>query len=207
MELIIKKTVVGKWKVNCYLIASGSEGWIVDPGDEVENIIDCLGLNAFQLKGIINTHGHFDHIGAVASIKEKYTIPFFIHSKDKRIVTQGNLYRRMVGDASVVATPLVDKYLDDLTTLDLGDRKILVHHIPGHSAGSVCFEIDDNLFCGDIFFGNNIGRTDLPGGNKNSLAMSVSYIFDKFIGFQIHPGHGESFILDELLIEKLKLKI
>jgi glyoxylase-like metal-dependent hydrolase (beta-lactamase superfamily II) len=207
MELIIKKIVVGKWKVNCYLIASGNVGWIIDPGDETENIIDDLNLDAFELKGIINTHGHFDHIGAVAAIKEKYKIPFFIHSKDKRIVTQGNLYRRMVGDNTVVLTPLIDDYLDDLIPLELMDKKILTHYIPGHSTGSVCFEIEGNLFCGDIFFGNNIGRTDLPGGNKDSLVASVNYIFDKFIGFYVHPGHGESFILDKPLIEKLKLKI
>lgn len=207
MELIIKKIVVGKWKVNCYLIASGNAAWVIDPGDEVENIVHGLQLDSFQLKGIINTHGHFDHIGAVAAIKEKYKIPFLIHSKDKRVVTQGNLYSRMVGDNAVVLTPLIDYYLDDLTPLEIGSKKILIHYVPGHSTGSVCFEIEGNLFSGDIFLGNNIGRTDLPGGNKDSLVASVNYIFDKFIGFKIHPGHGESFILDKPLVEKLKLKI
>ena len=207
MELNIKKVVVGKWKVNCYLISLGKLGWIIDPGDEFENIVHDLELDSFQLKGIINTHGHFDHIGAVAAIKEKYKIPFFIHSRDKRIVTQGNLYRRMVGDDTVVVTPLIDDYLDDLRPLEISDKKILIHYIPGHSTGSVCFEIEGNLFSGDIVFENNIGRTDLPGGNKSLLAGSVNYIFDKFTGFQIHPGHGESFILDQPLIEKLKLRI
>lgn len=207
MDVTIKAITVGNWKVNCYIIALGNEEWLIDPGDDFETIINHLGLDTIKLKGIINTHGHFDHIGAVADIKEKYKIPFLIHSKDERLIGQGNLYRRMAGDLAVKKTPVIDKYLDNLAYLELQDKRIVIHYTPGHTAGGVCFEIDGNLFSGDLIFKNNIGRTDLPGGNKKLLLTSVNYIFKNFIGFRIYPGHGESFILEEDFIKKNKLGV
>jgi glyoxylase-like metal-dependent hydrolase (beta-lactamase superfamily II) len=205
MDLTIKVVTVGNWRVNCYLIAVGDKGWLIDPGDEYEIIVSSFDLDSFKLEGIINTHGHFDHIGAVADIKEKYKIPFLIHSKDKRLVNQSNLYRKIAGDSSIKKTPAIDKYLDDFPFLGLHDKRILIHYIPGHTNGGVCFEIDGNLFTGDLFFKNRVGRTDLPGGSKSSLSTSIKYIFNRFLGFRIYPGHGESFILEEGLIKILNL--
>lgn len=207
MEVSIKVITVGNWKVNCYIITFGDEGWLIDPGDDYESIISHLCLDTLKLKGIINTHGHFDHIGAVADIKEKYKIPFLIHSKDERLIRQGNLYRKMAGDLTVKKTSVIDKYLDNLTCLELQNKRILIHYTPGHTAGSVCFEIDGNLFSGDLLFEKNVGRTDLPGGNNELLLTSVNYIFKNFIGFRIYPGHGESFILEEDFIKKNKLGV
>lgn len=207
MEIKINVITVGNWKVNCYLVSCANEAWIIDSGDDFETIVRYLFLDNFNLKGIINTHGHFDHIGAVAEIQQKYKIPFLIHSKDKRLVSQGNLYRRMAGDITVKQTPVIDTYLDNITYLKLQDKRILIHHTPGHTSGCVCFEIDENLITGDLFFENSVGRTDLAGGNKDLLLTSLNYIFEKFKGFRIHPGHGESFILDLNLINKLKLMI
>jgi hydroxyacylglutathione hydrolase len=204
MELSIKVIVVGNWKVNCYLITLGNDCWLVDPGDEFESVVSYFNLDNLKLNGIINTHGHFDHIGAVAEIKEKYNVPFLIHSKDERLVYQSNLYRRMAGDLSTIKTPSIDKYLDDLSFLELHDKRILIHYTPGHTNGGVCFEIAGSLFTGDLFFEKYVGRTDLPGGNIQSLSSSISFVFDRFMGFRIYPGHGESFILDKNLINKLK---
>lgn len=207
MELSINVIVVGTWKVNCYLIALGKESWLIDPGDEFERIVSDFNLYNLKIQGIINTHGHFDHVGAIQEIKEKFKIPFFIHSKDERLVNQSNLYRKMAGDSSVTKTPVIDKYLDDIPFLGLAKEKILIHYTPGHTNGGVCFEIGRNLFVGDLFFKKIAGRTDLPGGNKNLLLSSLNYIFNQFVGFRIHPGHGEPFFLDENLIKKLKQTI
>jgi hydroxyacylglutathione hydrolase len=207
MEVTIRVITVGNWKVNCYAVTIGDEGWLIDPGDEYEKIISYLNLDIFRLKGILNTHGHFDHSGAIAEIKEKYQIPYLIHSRDERLMKQANLYRRMAGDLSIKKTPKVDKYLDNIGYIILQDKRLLIHYTPGHTGGSVCFEIDGNLFTGDLFVENKIGRTDLPGGNKSALSISINYVFDKFLGFRIHPGHGESFILDEKLIKIIKRTI
>tara|TARA_B110000240_G_scaffold166937_1_gene188505 strand:+ start:14144 stop:14767 length:624 start_codon:yes stop_codon:yes gene_type:complete len=204
MEVIINKITLGNWKENCYLISCEDEAWIVDPGDDFEKIIRDLNLNDYKLKGIINTHGHFDHIGAVAQIKEKYDIPFFIHSKDKRLLTQGNLYRRMVGNMAIYKTPTIDEYLDNIEYFELKTHKIFIHHSPGHTNGGVCFEICENLFAGDMLLKNNNFSFNLPGANKELMSLSLNYIFEKFKGFKIHPGHGELFILDDDSINKFK---
>ena len=204
MELIISKIVLGSWKENCYLIACEDEAWVIDPGDDGEAIIRDLNLNEYKLKGIINTHGHFDHIGAVAQIKNKYDIPFFIHSKDKRLLTQGNLYRRMVGNTVLCETPVIDEYLDDIEYFTLKSHKIFVHHLPGHTNGSVCFEVCGNLFVGDMLLKNDRFSFNLPGANKELMSLSLTYIFDNFRGFNIYPGHGEFFGLDDDSINRFK---
>jgi len=207
MTLTIKVITLGEWKVNCYLISLDSECWLIDPGDESERVASNFNLDKFKLIGILNTHGHFDHIGAVADIKERYKIPFLIHSKDERLVNQSNLYRKIAGDSIIKKTPSIDIYLDELVSLELHNKQILVHYTPGHTNGSTCFEIDGNLFTGDLLFENKVGRTDLPGGNKNLLLTSINFVLDKFKGYRIYPGHGKSFILDENLINKLRMTI
>lgn len=206
MYIDIKTIAVGTWKVNCYLVALGNEGWIIDPGDEAENIIHFLNLDNYKLKGIINTHGHFDHVGAVSEIKEKYNIPFFIHSKDKRLISHGNLYRGFSGDSSIKKTPIIDDYLDTFPFIKIKDKKIMIYHTPGHTPGSVCYEIDGNLITGDLFFKDKIGRTDLPGSNTKLILTSIKYIFENFRGFLIRPGHGESFLLNESIIDEIMFK-
>lgn len=205
MAVEINTIAVGSQNTNCYLVASGEYAWLIDPGDEYELITSYLNLDKYKLKGIINTHAHFDHIGAVTEIKEKYNIPFFLHSKDKRLLSQANLMKRMVGDVKTLRTPVIDGYLDDMIYFDLNKEKILIHPVPGHTNGSVSFEIAGNLFIGDLFFENTIGRTDLPGGNKELLVESVNFIFKNYIGFRIFPGHGKSFILDNNLIKKINI--
>ncbi len=204
MEVTIKSITVGLWKTNCYLIAFGNEGLLVDPGEDFETIINSFNLDNIKLKGIINTHGHFDHIGAVAELKERYKIPFFIHSKDKRLIGQSNIYRGMAGDPTVKETPIIDDFLDNFEYIELKDKKVKIHYTPGHTAGCVCFEIDGNLFTGDTIYNDNIGRYDLPSGNKDMLINSINYILKNFKGYKIYSGHGESFILDEKHIENIK---
>lgn len=205
MNIIINKVTVGQWKVNCYLISCEDEAWIIDPGDDVKTIINNFDLNNFDLKGIVNTHSHFDHIGAVAEIKERYNVPFFLHSKDKRLATQGNLYRRMLGDTTICKTPIIDEFLDDLPFLELKKHKIIIHHTPGHTNGGVCFEINNNLFSGDMLLKSSGAISNLPGSNNELMEVSLDFIFEKFKGFTIYPGHGKSFILDNDSINKFKL--
>ncbi len=204
MGLQIKHVTVGKWNENCYLIRNGSEGWLIDPGDNFALIDEELGIAKMRIHGIINTHGHFDHLGAVDEFKTKYNLPFYLHSRDKQIARQANLYRRLAGDTTVFTTPKIDIFLDDIQYLPLGQEKIFIHHMPGHSPGSVCFEIANCLVSGDIIFNSTIGRTDLPGGNNVMLGDSVEYLIKHFAGHIIYPGHGASFVLDETVIEKIK---
>jgi hydroxyacylglutathione hydrolase len=196
----IIKSTVGKWKENSYLLNIDGSEYIIDPGDEYSKLKVDFKIN--HLMGIINTHGHFDHLGAVADFMIDYNAPFSIHSKDKRLVSQANLYRKLAGDNTIVKTPKIDIYLDEIKEIQFLNEKIKIHHTPGHTEGSVSFEIRDNLFVGDLILKDTIGRVDLPGGNIEKLKNSIQFVLSNFKNFIIHPGHGESFKLDDLAIER-----
>jgi len=203
MSVQILYRTVGRWKENSYLLLHNNKGWLIDPGDGftmLDHEFNCPGIT---ILGIINTHGHFDHLGAVSAFKEKYSLPFYIHSKDKQLVHQANLYRKLAGDNTVIKTPAIDFFLDDSPGLLLEDKKIIIHHTPGHSHGSVCFEVDHCLISGDLLFEKNIGRTDLPGGNLEMLKSSIKFVLHNFQGYTIYPGHGQPFVLDSAVIEGL----
>jgi hydroxyacylglutathione hydrolase len=200
---IIHKTV-GAWKENTYLIIKDNQALVIDPGDNFDELDIYFGTYSVKYIAILNTHGHFDHVGAVQEFRLKYNIPFYIHSKDKRLVHQANLFRRITGISGVNLTPTIDFFLDDLSFMQLSNLKIKIHHVPGHSEGSVAFEIENNLILGDLFFNDSIGRNDLPGGNFKKLIESINYILTNFKNYMIYPGHGLPFILDDIKIEKLK---
>lgn len=199
-QITIKSCTVGKWAENTYLIAVGNEAYIVDPGDQFEKLEEEF--SQYSILGILCTHAHFDHVGAAANFQKKYNIPFYLHSKDKRLLTQANLYRKLAGASDVNSTPKIDFFLDNIDHLMLSNQEIKIHYLPGHTMGSVAFEINNSLISGDIIFKNSIGRIDLPGGTASLLESSVKFICNKFKNYKIHPGHGESFLLDELTIEK-----
>ena len=204
MEVEIKYHTVGKWRENSYLIKFGNDAWLVDPGDEFESLEIIFRVSELTLKGIINTHGHFDHVGAVSQFKEKYNLAFYIHSRDKQVLRQASLYKKLAGGNSFLITPIIDEYLDDRKTVVVNKKDIKIHHTPGHTNGSVSFEIDKSLITGDLMFKANIGRVDLPGGNIKLLKESVLYVLQNFEGFMIYPGHGEPFLLDKEVISTLK---
>lgn len=207
MEVNIKYRTVGLWRENSYCISYRNEAFLVDPGDEYEALCEAFSDVLPSVKAIINTHGHFDHIGAVYEFQQNFGFPFYMHSKDKRILHHANLYRKIAGDDAIVKTPVIDFLLDEQESFTLSGKTIKIHHTPGHSAGSVCFEIDDNLISGDLFFADTIGRTDLPGGNSEQINASIESIINRFEGFQIYPGHGSPFLLDRQAIENLRGKL
>lgn len=196
--LSVIKCTVGVWKENAYLVSNNKETILIDPGDEFETIDAVFIDNTLPpISWVVATHGHFDHIGATQGFKIKYNIPFGIHSKDRRILHQANLYRKFAGDNTIFITPKIDFNLENNVGLTLGESNVVIHHTPGHSEGSVSLEIGKNLFSGDILLFNEIGRTDLPGGDKEKIIDSIRFILNNFIGYTIYPGHGMPFILDE----------
>lgn len=204
MDLNIRYVCVGKWKENSYIIEYNGQSILIDPGDNFDELDREFEKNDTQHVAIINTHGHFDHVGAVAAFKEKYGLPFYLHSKDRRILTQANIIRRFADDNGYVKIPTIDHYLDTLPSFDLHDKKIIFHHTPGHSHGSVCMEIDNNLFSGDILFSDCIGRTDLPGGDEELLKKTLKFVIERFKGYSIFPGHSKPFVLDNEVIGSIQ---
>ena len=201
MEIYCKR--IGEWNENSYLIVEDENALLIDPGDYFNELDDFFNTYNVSYLAILNTHGHFDHIGAVEEFRVKYKIPFYLHSKDKRIVHQANLFRKLAGLSTVRLTPKIDFFLDSIQEIDLLPSKLKIHYTPGHSEGSVCFEIGNNLLSGDLIFNDSIGRNDLPGGDLKKLKESIKYLVKNFEGFNIYPGHGIPFVLDKEKISTL----
>lgn len=194
----VKVCTVGRFQENSYLIDNGEYSILIDPGAEPEKIWSTFfEVVPSPLHSILATHGHFDHVGGVEYFKKKYNVSFGMNLNDKRILSQANLYRKISGETEFYPTPQIDFEIGNTQSIRLGGVNLKIHQTPGHSEGSVVIELDKMLFCGDVILENQIGRTDLPGGNKDKLVNSVKYIAERFVGFRIYPGHGSDFIMDE----------
>jgi len=191
--LLVEKIINGKWKENCYVIqGKNKEGLIIDPGSEPEKIIKFILKMKLNVLAILNTHAHYDHIGAISAMKDKYSIPFYLHSRDSKLLKHANLYRMVFDADDPISIPEVDYYIDDLKTpLQIGDFSIQVLFSPGHTQGGVCFLIGNNLFSGDTLFKGAIGRVDLPGGDKTVLYNTLKNLSKLPLELMVYPGHGK----------------
>ncbi|MGE3404420.1 MAG: MBL fold metallo-hydrolase [Vicinamibacterales bacterium] len=165
------------------------EAVLIDPGDEVDELLAEVHQRELQVQHILLTHAHIDHVTGVATARDVLDAPVHLHRDDlflyERTVEQG----RMFGfDAK--QPPPVDHYYDR-SPIRFGDFDVHVHHTPGHCPGGVCLQIGHHLFVGDTLFAGSIGRTDLPGGNYEVLMRSITeVIFQLGDEAVVHPGHG-----------------
>lgn len=186
--------VVGPFAVNCYLLweETNLTAVIIDPGAEPETItywIDELGL---EPAAILLTHGHGDHIAAVAELKKQYEVPLYVGAGDEDLLANPSANVSAFFDHPVVA-PAPDHLVQDEQKLTIGGLHLTVMATPGHTVGGVCYmeESTGRLFCGDTLFAGSIGRTDLAGGDHQQLLNSIQ---DKIMTlpdvFVVLPGHG-----------------
>lgn len=197
LDFKIEKLTVGQWKVNVYFLIIENDTWIVDPGDDFKLLVSYIETNNLNVLGILLTHGHFDHIASAEKLKQKYGVEIHMHSKDKKILRQANLYRKLSGGTGIQKTPIIERYLDDIDSIKFNDNVINIYQTPGHSSGSISLEINNHLIIGDLFFYNKIGSTNLPGGNVEELKKSIILLANQFKDFNIQPGHGRTFKFDE----------
>ena len=180
---------VGELEVNCYLLTEGSSAVIIDPGASFEVLVKRIEEQNLSLKAIILTHGHFDHIGAVAKLVEKFDAPVYAHKDDEEMLTD-NEKSLATGFGCSVDPCKIDVYLEDGKTVEIGGIKFDVYHTPGHSNGGVCLYTNGVLFTGDLLFKNSIGRFD-RGDLRTELA-SLKCVMDTFDdGTIVFAGHGE----------------
>ena len=204
----IKRIITGKWRENCYIINNSSNnGLIIDPGEKPDAIFKHINKNNINVLAIINTHAHFDHIGAVSTLKDTLEIPFYLHSKDKRLLRSANLYKIVFEGDKTITIPLVDYYFEESDTkIEFSDFTVKIIQTPGHTEGSVCFQIDNYLFTGDTIFEKDIGRVDLPGGNKEKLIVSLKQLSKLPDSLKLYPGHGNSSTMQYVLRNNKKFK-
>lgn len=190
--MIVKPIVVGPLQVNCYLLICEETGSaaVIDPGDDAEAILQVVRDAGCRVELIINTHGHFDHIGANAAIKEATGADLLIHADDVQLLRQARMHASVYG-LGVVESPMPDRLLVEGESLQVGNLRIEILHVPGHSPGSVCLKVEDRLIVGDVLFAESIGRTDLAGGNHQQLIQGIR---NKLLVMPdttiVHPGHG-----------------
>jgi len=178
---------------NCYILAceDTKEAIIIDPGGEPDRILSVIDQESFDLKYIINTHAHFDHVGAVPEITRKRKIPFLLHKDDEPFIEPAAFSQslQMFGMPEMIP-PKVDDFIDPNKTYTFGNISFSVLETPGHSPGGVCFLFKEDVFVGDTLFAGSIGRTDLPGGSMMVLMESIkTKLMTLDDAIRAHCGH------------------
>jgi len=190
--LIIKKLTVGPIQANCFILGceKTKEAAVIDPGDEADRILLALAQLQLNVKYIINTHGHFDHVGANKRLKEVTGADLMIHQEDVPMLEQLTATAGSFG-LSAENSPGPDKLLEDGQTICFGEITLQVIYTPGHSPGGVSLYTDGALFVGDTLFAGSIGRTDLSGGDYGVLIASIqNKLFTLGDDVTVYTGHG-----------------
>ena len=199
-HIMIETKQVGNLGTNCYLLCNKDtmETVIIDPGADGNTIRDTMQMYGMTPAGILLTHGHYDHIGALESLKSSYyQIKVYAGSKERKILnnTDANLSSFLGKPYTVEA----DVYVEDGDQIELAGAHFRCIHTPGHTPGGMCYYAieDDVLFSGDTLFAGSVGRTDFPGGDGSALIQSLKEkirVLPDHI--KVYPGHGPSSMLE-----------
>lgn len=179
------------------------EGVVIDPGDDVDQLLAAVGRHALRINAILLTHAHLDHVTGVARARAALKVPVWLHEADNPLY-QAVVQQGMMFGIRVDPQPPIDSFYREGQRLAFGRYEVGVHHTPGHCPGGVCLAVNGDpradgptvlpaLFVGDTLFAGSIGRTDLPGGDSATLLRSIR---DVLFGFPddagVYPGHGEA---------------
>jgi len=170
---------------------------VIDPGDEIEEMIAAVQASALRVTHILLTHAHLDHVTGVARAKQAFNAPVFLHEADlplyEAVVQQGVMFGLRVDPQ-----PPIDRFYQTGEVLTFGEYDVRPHHTPGHCPGGVCLQVGPagsaglDLFVGDTLFASSIGRTDLPGGDYQTLIGSIKSVLFAFPDeARVYSGHGE----------------
>ena len=179
---------------NCWVLIDEESGEfaLIDPscaGEAFSDFIEKRGLKKENLKYILLTHGHFDHITGADEIRDISGAPLAIHEADADfLTTDKNAYKYFFREDLIMRPAEI--ILHDGDVLTFGQNEIRVVSTPGHTEGSVCFFVGDNIYTGDTLFDRSIGRTDLVGGNQAKLEDSLRKLISLESDYNIYPGHG-----------------
>jgi glyoxylase-like metal-dependent hydrolase (beta-lactamase superfamily II) len=177
---------------NCFILGCEEtlEAAIIDPGDEAGRILRTLDESRLTAKLIINTHGHFDHVGANKQLKDATGAPILIHALDAPMLSKLASSAAAWG-LTADDSPPPDRNLEDGDKISFGHIALTVIHTPGHTPGGISLHTDGRVFVGDTLFAGSIGRTDFPGGSFAVLKESIQKkLFALDEGVKVYTGHG-----------------
>jgi len=178
----------GMLDTNCYIIHDGNDAIVIDPADEAEKILTFL--DGLQLRAVLLTHGHFDHIGAVDEICTKTNANLYINAEDEEMLEDPRKNASYLLPGFTVICNTTPRLFEGDTELYFANIHIKALHTPGHTKGSSCFICDNFLISGDTLFRSGIGRTDLYGGNTEEEFSSIRKLFSLEKDYTVYPGHG-----------------
>jgi len=198
-NLTVDTVVNGKWRQNCYLlIHSDSSALLIDPGSDAVAISTRILELGVNLIAILNTHAHYDHVGAVAKLQNKFEVPFYLNALDEKLLRQANLYRIIFEGTEFIQIPKIDILLSSHNEeFVIGPFIVSSIFTPGHTEGGTSFIIDNILFSGDTLLYSGPGRVDLPGGDAQKLNESFSFLKELNPNLLVYPGHGKPFLLKD----------
>jgi len=189
-RLEVRAVPVGPFQANCFLVRSGEDVIVIDPGAEPDRIEALLDAWDAHPGAIVLTHAHVDHVGGVAGLVRRYGAPVYLHAADLPLYERAADHGAMFG-VSVEPAPPPDHWLEHGQTLSFGAIGLVVRHAPGHSPGGVVLVGDSEAFVGDCVFAGSIGRTDLPGGDTGTLLRSIrEQILTLPPSTTLYSGHG-----------------
>lgn len=186
---------VGPLQCNCSIIGDETtrEAMVIDPGDEIDNVLAVVGKHNLQVKQIVITHAHIDHVGGAMKLRAATGAPIVLNQNDYALLKMLDAQAVWIG----VPTPgkvEIDRSVTTGETVSAGSHTAEVLHTPGHTEGSIClyFPAEKKLIAGDTLFAGSIGRTDLPGGDMQKIMRSLhTTVFSLPDETLVVPGHGE----------------
>jgi glyoxylase-like metal-dependent hydrolase (beta-lactamase superfamily II) len=185
--------IINLFTENTYIINEGNEAFIIDPGADLKQIESYIDQNNFDVKAVLLTHGHFDHILYLNEVVDRYKCPVYLHQNARNFLFDPTLNLSSTIDRKIVFKH--KEYVKTFTTpfeITLKNERIKVTHTPGHTRGCVSYYYGSVLFTGDVLFRGTIGRTDLPTSNENEMLETLTMLATSFHdNTLIYPGHGE----------------
>ncbi len=196
--MILETRAVPPFFKNGYLVGCQDtrQAVLIDPGDEVHEMLTAIEHHQLEMRYILLTHAHLDHVSGVAIARSALDVPIWLH-KDDLFLYDGVVQQGMMFGIEVDKQPKPDRFYENGQTLEFGNYEVAVHHTPGHCPGGVCLAVkhrrrtETALFVGDTLFAGSIGRTDLPGGDMDTLMASIRGVLLSFPDeTPVYSGHG-----------------
>ena len=194
--MIIKCIPGGMFLTNCYIIGDEetNKAILIDPGEQIEDILTEVERSGLDITKIVNTHTHIDHVAGAVEAINALGVGFYIHPEEEPVLQalpESAMRFPQFGD---VSAPRIEGYIEEGDEVEIGNLRAKVLHTPGHTWGSVCLVIGDQVISGDTLFAGSVGRVDLTGGTSmrelvRSIKTKLMVLPDSFV---VHPGHGPS---------------
>ncbi|AUS09368.1 metal-binding protein [Laceyella sacchari] len=189
----IETFVFGPVMTNCYLVhdEESRRGWVVDPGMNPDALLARIRELDIKVEAILLTHAHFDHIGGVEAVRERSGAPVYVHREEADWLTNPEKNGSLFFMGVPMKCQPAERVLTGGESIELVGQTLKVLHTPGHSPGSVTYVWDDVIFSGDVLFQQSIGRTDLPGGDYETLMKSIhQQLMNLPEATRVLSGHG-----------------